>query len=792
MISLGQIDIPCIVERPAHIKRVRMLHSVSTINVQNWNFLRSMENMRDLYTLLNSVRGAKESSAPYYFTETCRLVKPVMSAHLSLLIELYRDYMLGLGYMYPPYHKYDNRNRSCFDVQMEVLPTYYNGAAEVEFLEKARDHPTFTFTELQPLLTETNSGASRRRIVILRLHVSLRPSAFYYTGMANLCTPRVVCCVILKFLPCFTAVQSTMQAWERHSNPSGRLNNIQTIMEALETTRAVEKENASVYGLHLPLKGHQVENVDWMEMRERVNLDKVLWCPIKDNIYYSPVLNFWRRGHVTSYGGFLADEMGMGKTLTMLAVISRNRLATTYKNLIIVPTSLLGQWKNEIVSKTNLSVVVFHGPRRQKEPTYLSQFDIVLTSYGIVREDYELMEAYQWHRIVLDEGHTIKNMNSAISRRCRNLNAKVKWLLSGTPMVTQVSDLCSQLGFLGLLTHRGFFRTMLNLGAYQSERDTNIHADRLTYLMKQILRKRKQSCIQLPPIQHRTVFLELDESSRQKYTNMYAEALHNRQTLTKLVKLREFCSNGNQTNAADEVRFVVDETFDASADSCCICLDAMDCPVRTKCKHHFCQECLLHYIQVRRGSSAPCPLCRAVVKPNTIRRVYTEAPEESTPVSPGGIFAKLSRIVDDVSTIIQEENRKCIIFTNYKHTMLFYKKILHEKRIPFNYITGNMTQGRRFKEIHSFQQSQTYNVFLLSVRAGAVGIDLTSATDIVFTEPCLYNIQQQAVARAHRLGQKNTVKVTHYIMQDTIEEKMHALGSQFVSTNRQVMSELLS
>jgi len=790
MISLGQIDIPCIVERPEQIKRVRMLHSVSTINVQNWNFLRSMENMRDLYTLLNSVRGARESTAPYYFTHTCRLVKPVMSGHLSLLIELYRDYMLGLGYMYPPYHKYDNRNRSCFDAQIELLPTYYNGAAEVEFIEKARDHPTYTYAQLEPLLSETNSGATRRRIVILQLHVSLRTSAFYYAGMANFSTPRVACCVVLKFLPCFHAVQSLMQAWERHSNPTVRLNSIESIMDTLVTTGAVHTEDTDIDGLNLPLKGHQMENVEWMEMRERCNLDEVLWCPIKDNIYYSPVLNFWRRGHVTSYGGFLADEMGMGKTLSMLAVISRNRLEITYKNLIIVPTSLLGQWKNEIQSKTNLSVVVFHGPRRQKDPNYLSQFEVVLTSYGIVREDYELMEAYQWHRIVLDEGHTIKNMNSAISRRCRNLNAKVKWLLSGTPMVTQISDLCSQLGFLGLLTHRGFFRTMINLGAYQYERDANIHADRLTFLMQRILRKRKQSCIELPPVQHRTVFLELDAASRQKYTDMVAEALHNRHVLTKLVKLREFCSNGNLLSVGDTVNFVVDETFDVSADLCCICLDAMDCPVRTRCKHHFCQECLLHYIQVQRGSSAPCPLCRAIVKPNTIRRVYTEAPEEAAPVAPA-IFSKLIRIVDDVADMVQA-NRKCIIFTNYKQTMLAYQKLLHQRRIPFNYITGNMTQGRRYKEIHSFQESQTYNVFLLSVRAGAVGIDLTSATDIVFTEPCLHNIQQQAVARAHRLGQQNTVRVAHYLMQDTIEEKMHALGSQFVSTNQQMISELLT
>ena len=794
MIPLGTVLVPCLVERAPHINVIRLPSSIDIISLRSWSMLRQLEDIRSLYELLNTVRGSCTESTPYLFHERCRVVKPLWSHQLSLLIELYRDYMMGLGYNYPPYQKIDIRNRSCFDTTITIMPMYYSGEAATEYVDLMERHPTATCNDIAEMITKENATDDTRcRIVTLQVHVSLRPSAFSFFSLAP--TPRVCCVTILKNLPSFASIEALLEDWERNSTASNNHHSISSLMDELVVSDPVTKSDTEVFGIHVPLKGYQMEHVLWMEQRERHSLDKLLWCKVthdrqtNKDIFYSPILNFWRRGSAESYGGFLADSMGMGKTLTMLAVISRHRVPSTYNNLVVVPTSLIGQWKKEIESKTNLSVLVFHGPRRNKDPMYLSQFDIVLTSYGIVREDYELLQAYKWYRIVLDESHVIKNYNSVVSKRCRSLRARNRWLMSGTPMVTNFSDVCSQFGFLQLLTHRGFFRSMLNLTPYQYERSNRIDATKLKYLLSKMLRKRSQACISLPPLNTRTRYIQMTDDERKSYQETYTNALQHSSTLTRLVSIREFCSNGNIKSPSTNVQYIVDAAFDTTADICSICLDAMDNPVRTKCNHHFCQECLMQYIQVRRGT-APCPLCRALVKSTSILRVLAEAPVEE--VAAPIIFRKILKIVADIQSMLAAApTKKIILFTQYSNTMALYLQLLTKERILHSHIQGNMTQRRRSKAIDMFQDSSTCNVFVMSIRSGAVGIDLTKATDVVFSEPCLYNIEQQAIARAHRLGQRHAVTVHKYILENTVEEKMHALGPNFVSTNRQVISQLL-
>ena len=292
----------------------------------------------------------------------------------------------------------------------------------------------------------------------------------------------------------------------------------------------------------------------------------------------------------------------------------------------------------------------------------------------------------------------------------------------------------------------------------------------------------------MPALREHVVRLPLPEDQKEQYGALHTAALRAGYNITALVHLREYCSNGNsKAHTASDIRYVVDPDF--QPDTCAICLDAIDQPVRTKCRHHFCEECISHYIQVRQGT-APCPLCRASVKSSTLQRVVPEMPAEEV-VQVSTPFVKVAKIAEDVNSLATS-TRKVIVFSQYKNTMQLLMQALEAREVRFAYLTGSMTQRKRTKMIDAFQTDDEVNVFLLSVRSGAVGIDLTAASDIVFAEPCLHNIKRQAIARAHRLGQRNQVTVHHYLLEDTIEESMHAMGATFVSTNQRVVNQLLT
>jgi hypothetical protein len=774
MTHLHTLRIPLLFTRPTNVLMARMCNSSNMVNLQSWAFVQSLTNIKDLYGLLNVTQGIRYTSD----LQMCRIIEPLFNEHFSLLIELYRDFMLSLGYMYPPYHKMDSRNRSCFHTSLEVVESL-SGEAMEELKDLHQRFPDKPFDEVRALVEKRNTRPSAsQRVVVMQVEIHLRQNAFAYYGFNSYEGARVACVTILKFFPAMLAqFQQQLQDWERESTPTSLSMTMAKLMDLATVATAAPADTHTLDGIHVPLKGYQWENVQWMEKREQESMDHLLWGEVAEGIFYSPILNFWRRGRHNVFGGILADEMGMGKTLSMLAVIHRNRSASYYKNLVVVPTSLVGQWKKEIETKTNLTVYVFHGPRRKKEPGHLASFDIVLTTYGILRTEYQVLEAYPWDRIVLDESHTIKNLHAVVSKRCRTLNARCRWLLSGTPMVTSINDICSQLAFLGLLTHRGMFRRLVQSNFV-----------RLRYLMKRLMRKRKQQAISLPPLRQHVVNLSLPEDQKDTYGTLHAAAMRSGYSITALMQLREFCSNGNsKARQASDMRYVVDPEF--QPEMCPICLDAIDQAVRTNCRHHVCEECISQYIQVRHGT-APCPLCRASVKSSTIRRVVSEVPAEEAVQVLSAPFVKVRKIVEDVEKMATA-SKKVIVFSQYKNTMQLLMQELHTQKVRYAYLTGSMSQAKRSKMIDTFQNDDEVHVFLLSLRSGAVGIDLTAASNIVFAEPCLHNIRRQAIARAHRLGQQNTVTVHHYLLEDTIEEKMHAMGANFVSTNQHVVNQLL-
>ena len=172
----------------------------------------------------------------------------------------------------------------------------------------------------------------------------------------------------------------------------------------------------------MELYPHQVEGVKWMLEREQNDVD------IK--------------------GGFLCDEMGLGKTAQLIAVITRNRVKNT---LIIVPKSIVTQWKNEIHKfAPQLSVFIYDGNKRTKNVQDFISCDVTVCPYSLLTEDDPMVHKVNWGRVILDEAHEIRNRRSKRFKSTIKLSTSIRWLVTGTPVFNRVDDFVSLCGFLGI------------------------------------------------------------------------------------------------------------------------------------------------------------------------------------------------------------------------------------------------------------------------------------------------------------------------------------------------------
>eukprot|EP01083_Nonionella_stella_P109069 317622_1 len=245
-------------------------------------------------------------------------------------------------------------------------------------------------------------------------------------------------------------------------------------------------ENENIYGLNVELRPYQQQAVHWMYQFERNHGDhwERFWmkCAFPDGrggpedsvFYYSPYFHriSFEKPESPS-GGFLLEEMGLGKTIETMALMQINpfsgdlpgpvRGPTGYLNyhsratLIVAAPSLVGQWKTELETKLNRTITItqYYGGNRIRDPRRLAGFDYVLTTYGIVQResrqtDRDALFRITWHRIVLDESHYIKNRSCATAKSVIKLRGKHRWCLTGTPFNTTVKDLHGQVAFLGL------------------------------------------------------------------------------------------------------------------------------------------------------------------------------------------------------------------------------------------------------------------------------------------------------------------------------------------------------
>ncbi|BAU55464.1 ATP-dependent helicase HepA [Mucilaginibacter gotjawali] len=425
------------------------------------------------------------------------------------------------------------------------------------------------------------------------------------------------------------------------------------------------------------------------------------------------------------FGGCLADDMGLGKTIQTLALLQKNKedaeaAGGKCTSLAIMPTSLIYNWLAEAKKfAPQLRLMVHTGTFRYKSPEVFSNYDLVITTYGISRIDIELFKAYFFDYVILDESQNIKNPSSKSFQAVRQLKSKYKLILSGTPVENSVNDLWTQMSFInpGLLGIQQFFMNEF-VTPIEKKKDED-KARKLQALIKPFVMRRtkEQVATELPPKTENLFYCQMSEEQSAVYEQVKSEYRN------ELLKSLD------------------DGTFPKKQ------------------------------IQVLQGL---IKLRQIANHPIMIDSEYE------------GDSGKFENVVHTLSNVL-DGGHKVLIFSQFVRQLNIYREYFDTEDIPYVYLDGS-TQNRG-DVVKQFQEDPKTRVFLISIKAGGVGLNLTEA-DYVFILDPWWNpaVEQQAIDRTHRIGQTKNVFIYKFITKDSVEEKILALQQRKLSVARALIT----
>jgi superfamily II DNA or RNA helicase len=423
--------------------------------------------------------------------------------------------------------------------------------------------------------------------------------------------------------------------------------------------------------------------------------------------------------------GILADDMGLGKTAQTLAhlLLEKEGGRLDKPALIVLPTSLIFNWKNEAARfAPTLKVLSLHGPERKSRFGEIAEHDVILTTYPLLWRDAEELMQHSYHLLILDEAQTVKNAQSQSAEAVRKIDARHRLCLTGTPLENHLGELWSQFDFLlpGFLgTSKQFtkhWRTPIEkLGDAQRRK---LLARRIRPF---ILRRKKEDVArELPPKTIIVRSVELEGSQRDLYETVRAAM---------------------DAKVRDEI---AQRGF---ARSQIVILDAL--------------------LKLRQVCCDP-----RLVKATAASRVKERA--------------KLDLLMEMLPELV-DEGRKILVFSQFTSMLALIEDELNAIGIPYALLTGSTDD--REKPIKCFQNGEV-PIFLISLKAGGVGLNLTAADTVIHYDPW-WNpaVENQATDRAHRLGQDKPVFVYKLIVSGSIEEKILALQERKAELAAGILSE---
>lgn len=405
-------------------------------------------------------------------------------------------------------------------------------------------------------------------------------------------------------------------------------------------------------------------------------------------------------------GGILADEMGLGKTIQIIAFLLSQK---GKKSIVITPTSLIYNWRDEFNKfAPNLKVGIIHGDKKNRLAMIDEDFDVILTTYGLIKSDYEYYKEKNFHFCIIDEAQNIKNSKAQNTKYVKAIKADCRIALSGTPMENNLMELWSIFDYIMpgyLLSEAKFKEKYLKEDMY----------DELKELIKPfILRRLKKDVIdELPDKIEKKFMVEMEKNQKAIY-----------QSYIKEVRQKLYSGEENKITVFSYLTKLRQ-----------LCLD-----------------------------------------PALILDEYE------------GRSAKIEAALNIVNGAISE-NRKVLIFSQFTSVLKKLGGELSSKSIGYLYLDGSTKANKRVKMVKEFNESEDLKIFLISLKAGGTGLNLTSSDLVLHFDPW-WNpaIEDQATDRAHRIGQQNIVEVIKLIAKNSVEENIIRLQED----KRELINKVIS
>lgn len=432
-------------------------------------------------------------------------------------------------------------------------------------------------------------------------------------------------------------------------------------------------------GLNATLRSYQLQGLSWLNFLDEFN-----------------------------FGGCLADDMGLGKSIQIIAFMLQLKKKHGKKtHLLVLPTSLIHNWELELGKfAPHLSYLIQHGPDRQQNDSEFSQYDLVITTYNLLVSDIDWLKKFEFGYVFMDESQNIKNTTSQRYKAARLLKSRNRIVLTGTPLENNTFDLYAQLSFAcpGLLGTKTFFRHTwaVPIDKFKDRKSAQTLQDKVAPFI--LRRTKKEVAKELPEKTEVIITCEMGPEQRRVYDAYEKE-------------FREYLS----AHDGDEI---------------------------DKNPMH----ALRGITRLRQICNAPQLVGEGKLKGETPTKIVT-------------LMEQLRGIT---------KSHKVLVFSQFVSMLKMIEKELQNENIGYNLLTGSTSN--RGEVVRQFQEEANKRVFLISLKAGGTGLNLTAA-DYVFLIDPWWNpaVENQAIDRVYRIGQEKHVIAARLICPDTVEEKIQLM-----------------
>ncbi|MCL2245672.1 MAG: DEAD/DEAH box helicase [Lentimicrobiaceae bacterium] len=480
-----------------------------------------------------------------------------------------------------------------------------------------------------------------------------------------------------------------------------------TPYQLLQTALAEEYEGAPVL-----LSDEVRDLIKELTSGEEIPLPQGLQAQLRP--YQQRGFSWMYRNSRIGFGSIIADDMGLGKTLQVISILLKfkeeNAINDKHKALVVVPTGLLTNWQAEIEKfAPSLSSHIFHGQLRD-----LKEFkaDIMLTTYGVLRSDYELLKKQKWQALIIDEAQNIKNHDTAQSKAVKSISAHIRIAMSGTPVENRLTEFWSIMDY----ANKGYLGTVKMFkndyaDPIQVFNDENV-ASKFRKITAPFMMRRMKT--------DKTIISDLPDKIEQ---NQFAQLSKQQAALyekTMLAAMEEIEGCGSDQQSLFKRQGLVLQMILALKQIC------------------------NHPTQFLKNGKFDASLS-----------------------------GKLELLFELLDSII-ENGEKVLIFTQFAEMGKLLERFITERfgERPMFY-HGSCNVKQREEMVHRFQHNRADKIFLLSLKAAGTGLNLTAASHVIHYD-LWWNpaVENQATDRAYRIGQKKNVMVHRIICKNTFEEKI--------------------